>query len=66
MVNISQTLITEIRERNPLFGVQDLKAHFRAGKYLFETLKLIPEKSDPILIQQIFAQVTKIDSINAL
>ncbi len=64
MVNISQALIAEIREHNPLFGVQDLKAYFRAGKYLFETLKLIPEKSDPILIQQIFAHVTKIGSIN--
>lgn len=64
MVNISHALIAEVRKHNPLFGVQDLKAHFRAGKYLDETLKLIPEKPDPILIQQIFAQMTKIGSIN--
>src|SRR5574342_655610 len=44
MVNISHALIDEIRKHNPLFGIQDLKAYFRAGKYLYETLKLIPEK----------------------
>lgn len=64
MVNISHALIDEVRKNNPLFGVQDLKAYFRAGKYLDETLKLIPEKPDPILIQQIFEQMTKIGSIN--
>ncbi len=64
MVNISFALIDEARKHNPLFGVQDLKAYFRAGKYLYETLKLIPEKPDPILIQQIFEQITKIGSIN--
>ncbi len=66
MVNFSFALIALVRKHNPLFGVQDLKAYFRAGKYLDETLKLIPEKPDPILIQQIFAQITKIGSINTL
>lgn len=64
MVNISHALIDEVRKHNPFFGVQDLKAYFRASKYLYETLKLIPEKPDPILIQQMFAQITKIGSIN--
>jgi len=64
MVNISQVLIAEVRKHNPLFGVQDLKSYFRATKYLYETLKLMPEKPDPILIQQIFEQITKIGGIN--
>jgi putative transposase len=64
MVNLSRALIDEVREHNPLFGVQDLKAYFRAGKYLYETLKLIPEGPDPILIQQMYTQITKIGSIN--
>ncbi len=64
MVNLSRALIDEVREHNQLFGVQDLKAYFRAGKYLDETLKLIPEKPDPILIQQMFTQITKIGSVN--
>jgi len=64
MVNLSHDLINMVHKNNPLFGVQDLKAYFRAGKYLDETLKLIPEKPDPILIQQIFEQITKIGGIN--
>jgi putative transposase len=64
MVNLSQALITEVRKHNPLFGVQDLKAYFRASKYLDETLKLLSQKPDPILIQQIFEQITKIGSVN--
>jgi len=64
MVNLSHDLINKFHKNNPLFGVQDLKAYFRAGKYLDETLKLMPEKPDPILIQQIFAQITKIGGIN--
>lgn len=64
MVNISQALIAEVRKHNPLFGVQDLKAYFRAGKYLDETLKLLSQKPDPILIQQILDQITKIGSVN--
>lgn len=64
MVNLSHDLINKVHKNNPLFGVQDLKAYFRAGKYLDETLKLIPEKPDPILIQQIFEQITKIGGIN--
>ncbi len=64
MVNISQALIVEVRKHNPLFGVQDLKAYFRAGKYLDETLKLLSQKPDPILIQQILDQITKIGSVN--
>ncbi len=66
MVNVSQTLMSDVRKHNPLFGVQDLKAYFRAAKYLDETLKLIPEKPDPILIQKVFEQIMKIGSINAL
>lgn len=64
MVNLSRALINEVREHNPFFGIQDLKAYFRASKYLHETLKLISEEPDPILIQQMFTQITKIGSIN--
>jgi putative transposase len=64
MVNLSHALITDVRKYNPLFGVQDIKVYFRACKYLDETLKLMPEKPDPILIQQIFKEITTIGKIN--
>ena len=51
MVNVSHALIAGVRQYNPSFSVQDLKAHFRGSRYVRETLKLLPQKPDPILIQ---------------
>ena len=64
MVNISQALIDNVRQDNPVFRVQDLKAYFRGRKYVNETLKLLPQRPDRILIQQIFAEITKIGGIS--
>jgi|SRR5665648_75214 len=64
MVNVSQALIHNVRMSDPQFGIQDLKAYFRGVKYINETLKLLPQKPEQILIQQIFARITKIGSIN--
>ncbi len=64
MVNVSHILINNIRPQNAEFSVQDLKAHFRGSKYVDEVLKLLPEKLDPILIQQIFKEITIIGKIN--
>jgi len=64
MVNLSHILINEVRPHNAEFSVQDLKAHFRGSKYVDEILKLFREKPDPILIQQIFKEITTIGKIN--
>ena len=64
MVNMSQALMIEPRQQNPKFSVNDLKAHFRGLKYVTETLKLLPQMPDPILIQQITANIALIGSIN--
>jgi len=64
MVNVSQALIHNVHKDDSHFGIQDLKAYFRGGKYVNETLKLLPQKPDRILIQQIFTQIAKIGSIN--
>lgn len=64
MVNLSQALLQKIRKAQPRFSIEDLKAHFRELKYVEETLKLLPEKPDQILIQQITDEIAKIGSIN--
>ncbi|KAF5416792.1 MAG: hypothetical protein C5S48_01920 [Candidatus Methanogaster sp.] len=64
MVNVSHALIAGVRQYNPSFSVQDLKAYFRGSRYVRETLKLLPQKPDLILIQEIFYRITKIGSIN--
>lgn len=65
MVNISRVLLQEVHIEDSQWSVQDLKAHYRGLKYVTETLKLLPQKPDPILIQQITAKVARIGSINA-
>ncbi len=47
MVNVSQVLLREFRRTNPDSGVLDLKAYFRAAKYIEETIKILPEKLPP-------------------
>ena len=64
MVNVSQVLLREFRRTNPDSGVLDLKAYFRAAKYFEETLKLLPEKPEPILLDQIFAHVASLGCIH--
>lgn len=64
MVNVSQVLINAMREKIPGFGVTDLKAHFRGQKYVEEVLKLLPEMPEQILIDQIFAEIGALGSIN--
>jgi hypothetical protein len=65
MVNLSHLLIRHFRPTCPTFSVNDLKAHFRGQKYVTETLKLLPEMPEPIFIDQIFAHIAHIGSINA-
>jgi len=64
MVNLSQVLIRHFRPTCPTFSVNDLKAHFRGHKYVTETLKLLPQLPEPIFIDQIFANIAQIGSIN--
>jgi O-antigen ligase/tetratricopeptide (TPR) repeat protein len=56
MVNVSQVLLTEFRKSNPQSSVLDLKAYCRAARYFEETLKMLPQKPEPILYQQVFGQ----------
>jgi len=64
MVNVSQVLLREFRRTNPDRGVLDLKAYFRAAKYFEETIKMLPEKPDPLLLDQIFTHVASLGCIH--
>ena len=65
MVNVAQILRRQWQPKQPDFSVLDLKAHFRGLKYVAETLKLLPQKPEPIVIQQITAQIALLGAINA-
>lgn len=66
MVNISQVLLCQFRQTHPDSGILDLKAFFRAAKYFEETIKMLPQKPEPFLLQQIFDQVTTLGCIHAV
>lgn len=65
MVNLAQALCQRWRPQQPDFSVLDLKAHFRGLKYVAETLKLLPQAPEPIVIQRITAQIALLGAVNA-
>ena len=64
MVNVSAKLIDMLRCKNTAYSVLDLKAHYRGLKYLHETLKILPQKPEPIVIQQINERLGSIGAIH--
>ena len=66
MVNLSQVLLRDFRETHPESGILDLKAYFRAAKYFEETIKMLPQKPEPILLEQIFGQIATLGCIHAV
>ena len=64
MVNLSLVLLREFRQTNPESGIIDLKAYYRATKYFEETIKMLPEKPEPILLDQIFGRVASLGCIH--
>lgn len=66
MVNVSYLLLQQFRLLNPQAGILDLKAHFRGLCYLSETLKLLPEKPDRILITQVIHSVSQLGCIHSI
>ena len=64
LVNVAQVLMSHFRQQYADFNVLDLKAFFRGRKYVAETLKLLPEKPEPILISHILEQVSQLGSIH--
>jgi putative transposase len=65
MVNLAQIFRQKWRPKQPDFSVLDLKAHFRGLKYVTETLKLLPQAPEPIVIQQIVAKIALLGAVNA-
>ncbi len=58
MVNLSHLLLEQLPQFLPNSGVIDLKAHFRGYKYVEETIKLLVEKPEPVLLAQILARIS--------
>jgi putative transposase len=49
MVNVAARLQADARPRDPDYSILDLKADCRGYKYVEETIKMLPEKPEPVL-----------------
>ena len=64
MVNFSAILLNRFRENNPEFSILDLKSHYRGCRYVSETIKLLPQKPDGILLAEIFEQIARLGMVH--
>lgn len=64
MVNVSAKLREMLGSAQPDFGVLDLKAHYRGHKYLHETLKILPQIPETIVIDELAEHLGSIGAIH--
>ena len=65
MVNFSYALLQPFRSHNPEYSILDLKSHYRGCRYAFETIKMLPQKPDAILLADIFQQIARLGAIHS-
>jgi putative transposase len=65
MVNVAYRLRADVHARDPDSSVLDLKADCRGYKYLEETIKMLPEKPEPVLFAKILNHVAGLGRIHA-
>ena len=64
MVNVSAKLREIFGSEHPGFGVLDIKARYRGFRYLQETLKILPQKPETIVINNIAEHLGAIGAIH--
>src|SRR5215469_856989 len=65
MVNVASCLRAESHPRDPAYSVLDLKADWRGYKYMEETIQMLPEKPEPVLLAKILNRVAGLGRIHA-
>jgi len=64
MVNFSHVLLQPFRQAHPDYSILDLKAHYHGYRYAAETIKMLPQKPDAILLADIFQQIARLGAIH--
>ncbi len=64
MVSVSAKVTRTFRGENTHYSVIDLKSHYRDLKYIDETLKILPQKPEPIVIEKITEHLDTIGAIH--
>jgi putative transposase len=65
MVSLSAVMLRPYRHEQPDFSVLDLKAQFRARRYLDETIKMLPDPPGDDLVFRIWRRLTAFGGIRA-
>jgi putative transposase len=65
MVNVAYRRRAALQPRAPDSSVLDLKADWRGYKYVEETIQMLPEKPEPVLLAKILHQVAGLGRIHA-
>jgi hypothetical protein len=65
MVNVAYCLRADSHPRDSDYSVLDLKADCRGYKYVEETIKMLPEKPEPVLLAKIRNHVAGLGRIHA-
>jgi putative transposase len=65
MVNVAYHLRTGHHPHDPDYSVLDLKADCRGYQYVEETIQMLPEKPEPVLLAKIRNQVARLGRIHA-
>jgi hypothetical protein len=63
MVNLAAVMLKPYRDTQPDFSVLDLKAQFRARRYLDETIKMLPHPPGDDLVSRIWRRLTAFSGI---
>jgi hypothetical protein len=64
LVNFSYTLLKPFRKYDQQYSILDLKSHYRGLRYATETIKMLPEKPDAILLADIFQHIARLGAIH--
>ena len=64
MINFSNALLQPLRQQNPDYSILDLKSYYRGCRYASETIKMLPQKPDAILLANIFEQIARLGAIH--
>ena len=65
MVNVAYRLRADVHPRDPDYSVLDLQADWRGSKYVEETIQMLPEKPEPVLLAKILNRVAGLGRIHA-
>lgn len=64
MVNFSEALLQPFRQTQPEYSILDLKSHYRGYRYAIETIKMLPQKPDAIILADIFEHIARLGAIH--